>query len=527
MARKPWVFFIPTPTSDPILLEGVTQVNWRFGERPVNQFGYVAKPADGLVVLENTDLLWKTFAPAALPGGVDPQTRVVPGARIVVAWGLSVDEVLDKTTTPHSIKPHLVIASGRSKGLIQSATGTKRLAQLPFVGELGWFDERRKVFLRLSGQQTPGTVWKAVLEDVAFEGVSQILHTSNTKVRTSKLHQQGVLGQGRRRTRLTAVARALAQVEVGRVYDSMNRQAIIFEGRYHRTIRYKDAKRFVVGPNGYDPTLLESLPVADSVVNVLSADIDAFDSMGEQEIKFDPGGRIRDFSFQVPANADNWLAMSLDVRVEEDGQQFVQSWKALERGEHFTYSTTDEPVVRSNGVQWELYLTNHTSRPQTFLLKKIEGEPFKFSSRQHVKVRREASVELYGEREVVYPVSLVSDRDEVQDQVNFLVRMHDGVIETGLTGAAPKVDPIRTLNARFRMEDPINEGMQYVDVSDLFLVTDEGLGLTSAPFWVDEVAQSYTGLGRHEVSVKLSDARGSIMWPIENMQFGYNTRTGF
>ena len=113
--------------------------------------------------------------------------------------------------------------------------------------------------------------------------------------------------------------------------------------------------------------------------------------------------------------------------------------------------------------------------------------------------------------------------------MEWCVRLHDGIGANG----NKDINEIRALTVHVNLRRPENVGLIGIDIDSLCNVTEPRLGLSGAPFWVDSAEYHATADPQtFDLTLELSDARATMMWPIDGMQFGdagqfSNTRLGF
>ena len=471
----------------------VTEATWKHGSRPPNYFGHLADPSVGSLTLLNQGGEFKTFAPAV---GIDttpgpPVTIDYDGIRLF--WGRA------------GLTLNQVLPDGRD------------IAVMPLLGPLAFLSRFSEgIFARLDGIQRTDEVFSRILADAGHTGPTSI-QVGRTMLSAVRVNRSSLLGSGRQRTAVLSALRTVVQAEVGRAYDDRFGR-VVFENRTHRSSFWANATALLLD---HSNTLIERASIGnvdDSIVNIVSGTGDAYNSLGLQDIGFtqslpmtvtvQPGGRI----------------ILLDVDTSGN-VEFIQSWEPLERGGDFTYTLGDvDPFLEFGAATLGVHIPNPSPVNQTFTLTKVRGEPFGLSIKERIDVRREASIGFYGPRPVIYPADLITDVAEIRDHLEWAATVHDGVNSAG----QKDLNEVRAVTATVNLLDPANAGVIGVDIGALALVTEPRLGLASAPFWVDAAEYSVAALPEvFRVTMALTDARASMMWPLDGATLGFNSRVGF
>ena len=485
----------------------VAEVGWRFGQRLPNQFGAAMAPAAGLIALRNGPRhghKYRVYAPAS-------QVDVTPGPEV---------RIYDDDDT--------LLCKGRSSGVLNALPNSRQFtASMPFVGSLGYLSQfGERVFARLDGLQAASAVWDLVLDDIGYTGPRRT-QSAATNLSAGRVNRSALLGTNRQRAALLDAARTLAQAEVGRIYDDLRSGEIVFENRRQRAQLWATTNRYFITPGNGSIQQAQVGSVLESIINIVSSTGDSYQSQGLQNLDFLPAVPSNTTFAIEPDATRNGQPKELVFNADaSDGIEFIQSWTFPVRGTHYTYTVAapdgDVIIDRSAlSVIWRV--PNPTGVNQVLTFINQQGEPFKVALRERISSRSQASISEYGERVVTYPADLVTNREEVRDHLEWAVRLHDGIGPDGKS-----VDPVRQVDVRINKNDVGNDGFKNIGVSDLVVLTEPELGLTNAPFWVDEAAHSLQVDGqRHTINLRLTDARATTMWPIEGSQFGYNTRIGF
>ena len=471
----------------------VAEATWKHGSRPPNHFGHMADPSIGALTLLNLGGEFRTFDP-------DPFVDTSPGSPVQVEY--------DGTR----------LFTGKSGLTLNQVLPTGRdIAVMPMLGPLAFLARFSEgIFARLDGVQRTDQVFALVLEDAGYDG-SATIDTGRTELLSSRLNRSNLLGSGRMRTQVLGALRTIVQAEVGRGYDNRLGR-VVFENRTHRSERW--ASNPSVLRLDHTNSQIERASIAsvdDSIVNLISGTGDSYVTLGVQDI---------DFTISLPATFDVLPGgRTLLLNVDTSGNtEFVQSWTPLVRGTDYTYTLTDAPIIERGALSLGIFIPNPSPTTQSFTLTQVRGEPFGINIRERLIARRQASVDAYGPRPVIYPSDLISNLEEIRDHLEWAVSLHDGIDGKG----RKDLNEVRAVQATVNLLDPANTPVIGVDIGGLVEITEPRLGLADAPFWVDSaeysiVADPYA----FRVTLELSDARASMMWALGRMRFGFNTRVGF
>ena len=473
----------------------VAEATWKHGSRPPNHFGHMADPAVGALTLLNVGGEFRTFKP-------DPFVDTSPGSPVRVEY--------DGTR----------LFTGKS-GLIlnQVLPGGRDIAVMPMLGPLAFLSKFSEgIFARLDGVQRTDEVYALILEDAGYLGPT-LIEQGRTELSSLRLNRSNLLGSGRQRTQVLGALRTIVQAEVGRGYDNRLGQ-VVFENRTHRSDYWATGPGFLRldhTNSQIERAAIES--VDDAIVNIISGTGDGFNSLGVQDIDF------TDQSFPavytIPPEGGRSLLLDVDV---SGNTKFIQSWEDLLSPVDYTYTLDLVPSLVRGSTTVGIFIENPSPVNQTFTLKQVRGEPFGVSIKERIFARRQASIDAYGPRPVIYPSGLLTELAEIRDHLEWAVALHDGIDDKG----NKDLNEVRAINATVKLLDPANARVIGLDIGDLAVVTEPRLGLEDAPFWVDSaeytvVAEPY----EFRVKLDLSDARASMMWALGRTRFGYNTRIGF
>ena len=300
-----------------------------------------------------------------------------------------------------------LLFNGFSAGLQEQTpvtAGTSSVVTMKIVGPLSWISQfRDEIFTFVpSGTVTTSDTFSEILTDQGYTG-DRVVHPSTTRVISKRLNQSGRLNQNKRRVRFSDAARLLSEIEFAQSYDERT-GAIVFEA-YGSVRREPLPTPIEIDPIDATLTNVKSGLPLDYVINEINGEGDSFVTRGEQGL--DVVTPELPFTFTVPANADYIQRVQVST---SGGTEFVQSWKPLVAGTHYTATATTAPVL--NEASLDAYITwpkSGTAYDVTLL--KLEGEPFRKEAGRRLAVRstEASSFRIYGTRSLNYPFELVSD----------------------------------------------------------------------------------------------------------------------
>ena len=472
----------------------VAEATWKHGSRPPNHFGHMADPAVGALTLLNHGGEFKTFKP-------DPFVDTSPGSPVRVTYN------------------GMRLFTGKTGlTLNQVLPGGRDIAVMPMLGPLAFLGKFSEgIFARLNGVQLTSEVFALILQDAGYEGPTDI-EAGRTELSSLRLNRSNLLGSGRMRTAVLGALRTIVQAEVGRGYDNRLGR-VVFENRTHRSDYWATGPsilRLDHTNSQIERASIES--VDDAIVNIISGTGDGYNSLGVQDIDFEDTSFP--ISYAIPTGGRTIL---LDVDISGN-TKFVQSWEELLSPVDYTYTLDLLPIIERGSTTIGIFILNPSPGHQTFVLKQVRGEPFAISFKERLFARRQASIDAYGPRPVIYPSGLLTELAEIRDHLEWAVALHDGIDQQG----RKDLNEVRALSVTVNLLDPANAPVIGVDLGTLVEVTEPRLGLLAAPFWVDSA--EYTVVAQPDtfrVKMDLSDARASMMWALGRMRFGYNTRVGF
>ena len=472
----------------------VAEATWKHGSKPPNYFGHMADPAIGALTLLNHAGEFRTFKP-------DPFVDTSPGSPVKIDYN-GIRLFTGKT----GLTLNQVLPSGRD------------IAIMPMLGPLAFLARFSEgIFARLDGVQRTDQVYALVLEDGGYDGPTDI-EVGRTSLSSARLNRSNLVGSGRMRVQVLGALQTIVQAEVGRGFD--NRQGrVVFQNRNHRSDYWATAPsilRLDHTNSQIERASIESID--DSIVNIISGTGDSYNSLGIQDVDF------VGTSFPITYNIETG-GRTILLNVDTSGNtELVQSWEELLSPVDYTYTLDLQPIIARGAVTIGIHVLNPSPVVQTFTLKQVRGEPFGVSIRERIFARRQASIDAYGPRPVIYPADLLTDRSEIRDHLEWAISLHDGIDDKG----NKDLNEVRAIKATINLLDPANTPVIGVDPGKLAMVTEPRLGLESAPFWVESAEYQVVAYPEEfRVKLDLSDARASMMWSLARTRFGYNTRIGF
>ena len=483
----------------------VLQMQWQHGQLQPNQLGTIYTGGIAQLTLKNYDGAFNVYNPGMI-GAVrvdpTPQPAVTIGARYPgEAWE--------------------TMFTGHSTGLVNTTPLSRQnLAEMPIEGPLaritnGYHD---KLYTRITGTVGASQAFIQALDDVGYTGPRRV-QQSIASVLGFKLNNL-IGGYSRRRGSFARAGKALAEVEISRIYDDRI-GTIVFENRHSRASVPADA--LVLSPGlAFNVTIGD---VRDSIVNVVSSSVDGFESQGEQNMTFI---KTLPLVTMVPPGGVG-IFLTID-RTAHQRAVFMQSWEQPDRGVTFNYTLPDIldseiGVFPVSANTLRIDVPNPTTSPATFTILRWRGEPFQEAYSEFVVRRSQASVDLYNkELAWLYPGELVSDIDEAQARLDWAVNTHNGLDLQSQAFA----DPLRQVNVKLRLNKPGTEAFLGAEVSSFVRATLPELGLSgaqaNAPFWVEQAIHQVLPDGTHDVTLRMTDARATSAWSRYRMEFGVNTR---
>ena len=198
--------------------EDLLLATWRIGELRPNQFGTCMKPASGLFTLLN-------------PGGQKYRGLVIHAG----------DGVERSSRAPIPVEVDMIVDGVRGRvfaGFSSSIAPQfnrfgRHIALAPSFGALGLVEGYHdKIYTRLQGNLFGGEIVGNILQDAGYTGESE-LSVGDQEMSSARIYRAGLLGGSRQRATTTTALKAVAEAEIGRIYDNRLRR-IIFEGRHVR-----------------------------------------------------------------------------------------------------------------------------------------------------------------------------------------------------------------------------------------------------------------------------------------------------
>ena len=375
----------------------VLEATWKHGSRPANYFGHLADPAVGALTLYNGGGEFKTFSP-------DPFVDTTPGPPVTVSY-----DGVTLFTGKAGLMLNQVLRNGRDT------------AVMPLLGPLAFLARFSEgIFARLNGVQSTSDVFSIVLQDAGYDGPTSI-ETGRTELSSIRLNKSSLLGSGRRRVQVLGALRTIVQAEVGRAFDD-RKGRVVFENRTHRSGRWASRP----GQLRLDASnsLIERASIAsidDQIVNLISGTGDSYNSLGIQDVDF--VDTTLPMTYFIPTGG-RIIILSVDT---SGSTEFVQSWEDLLSPVDYTYTLNLQPDIERGDSTIGIYIPNPSPVPQTFVLKQVRGEPFGVAIRERIFARREASIDAYGPRPVIYPTDLLTEVDEIRDHLEWALSVHDGI----------------------------------------------------------------------------------------------------
>ena len=382
------------------------------------------------------------------------------------------------------------------------------IAVMPLLGPLAFLARFSEgVFARLNGVQRTDQVFSLVLEDGGYSGPTDI-EEGRTELSSLRLNRSNLLGSGRQRTQVLG---ALRTDSSGRGRQGIRRSAMArwcFKNRRHRsdywasnpTILRLDHTNSVM-----ERASIESID--DAIVNIISGTGDSYNSLGVQDVDFTD--QSFPTTYVVPTGGRTIL---LDVDVSGN-TKFVQSWENLLSPVDYTYTLDLVPTLVRGSTTVGIFVENPAPVDQTFTLKQVRGEPFGISIKERIFARRQASIDAYGPRPVIYPSGLLTELAEIRDHLEWAVALHDGIDEQG---QRKDLNEVRALSVTVNLLDPANAPVIGVDLGTLVEVTEPRLGLLGCAL-LGGLCAEYTVVAQPDtfrVKMDLSDARASMMWAL-------------
>ena len=319
-------------------------------------------------------------------------------------------------------------------------------AVMPLLGPLAFLARFSEgIFARLDGVQTHrAKSSRIVLEDAGYDGPTSI-ETGRTELSSIRLNKSSLLGSGRRRVQVLGALRTIVQAEVGRAFDD-RKGRVVFENRTHRSGRWASRP----GQLRLDASnsVIERASIAsidDQIVNLISGTGDSYNSLGVQDVDF--VDTTLPMTYFIPTGG-RIIILSVDT---SGSTEFVQSWEDLLSPVDYTYTLGLQPDIERGDSTIGVYIPNPSPVPQTFVLKQVRGEPFGVAIRERIFARREASIDAYGPRPVIYPTDLLTEVDEIRDHLEWALSVHDGI-----SHGRKNLSEVKAISATINLGDPAN-----------------------------------------------------------------------
>ena len=476
----------------------VFEASWKHGSKQENYFGQLADPAEGELMLWNQGGEFTTFSP-------DPNIDPTPGPPVRINHG------------------NARLFTGHSAFILNEVPTSQALdtASMPILGPFAFLDRfSSRLFSTLDGDKRTDEVWELVLDAAGFNG-TKVSDSGRTILSAIRVNQASLLGSAVERIDFLQALRTVVQAEVGRGYDDRRGRAI-FRNREGRTNSWANTATLRTYTLDHSNVRIEAAEVPNlihSIINTIEAPFDAFEGQGLAAISF------RDITlpktYTIPSGGT-----TIVLHVDDTGfTNHVRDWSSLVRGADYTYTLTDEsPVLEFDPLRPAIAIPNPSPIAQTFTLMQVRGDPQRVSGQERLGAESPASIAAYGPRPVIYPADLLNDPTEIQDHLEWCVRLHDGIDRKG----NKSINELQALTVDVNLRRPENVGLIGIDIDSLCVVTEPRLGLVNQSFWVDSVAYHATADPMtFDMTLELSDARASMMWSLARMRFGYNTRIGF
>lgn len=457
--------------------EFVMSANWTHGQLIPHRIGVVMQPAQGALVLDDTDGVFNTFNPAA---GIDPH----PGVPIEI-WSGSARSSGD------------ILFRGWTRGVVTTITDADvYVTALPiYSAQIRLSEIQEGFFLRVSGRQTPSTVFQLALQNLEWSGGS-LVQESTLPLISNYLSGQPALGSGRTLASFQALCRLLAVLEGSRIYDDRQGRMVFENFSSRQVVEGHRVHRISVD----DPFAVTTLDPDQLVVNAILGESDNAVSAGVQDLEFTASLPQR---FTIPPNTLDW---GLVLEIKDPDILFIESWSPLVDGTHFTWTYTATgavatPTFHTDSRSCRIVFPNPTNYTQQVQILRIEGEPFKRSFNSLVIERDQRSIDLYGLKEVRYPAITVGSQAQVQARARYWLEQYAGV------GPDGNRQPKRSVKLTLR--EPEEEVYDISDLVYLSWASPFKQFTEEWPFWIDEVKHDHSSEGVHTVELMLVDAAQS------------------
>lgn len=256
------VLVYPTDDSFQDWTRFTREIQFRYGTRHQNDFGHVAEPGTGSLVLKNADGRFHSIEPTPVARQDPPTfpTTPLPGPRVELYGGAPGPTSLD------------LLWTGYSLGFLPIEAPGRHLASMPIEGALGRIRGRdHYVYERIENETDVASLFRQLMENVSWPArLSNVRGESETILHPAR----GQIGSGgpTKFADVMSVLDMLASAEAGRIYDN-NRAVIQFDTFGYRQRQGRRwpltgliAERVVVGLPG--STVVNSIAFHDTEIEV-------------------------------------------------------------------------------------------------------------------------------------------------------------------------------------------------------------------------------------------------------------------
>ena len=501
-------------------------MDWRHGQLLPNQFGGIKNGADGTITVRNPRGRFDVASPGP---GIDPS----PGAEVII-------RLMNWVTGP------VTMFRGFSAGITNLGDERrKQTATIKLLGPLKFIRAYNdRLFTRLPNRPWSGEAVQTVLNAVEWplDAEHSRIDRGFTRLLGANLEKQ-IFQDSFKRGDVIAALDAIAKLEGGSIYD--NREGlIVFENRRRRSdvFQLRAQEKFTI--NEFHGSIVkrhDTKPPGSGVINVIQSSKDTYNDRGAVAVDF--VGVTFPYTFTVEPRDVLSVQLGVDnLGDRPDETAFISNWFPMVEGTNWIQSTPGQ-VSLDFDPHWDrviLTWTNNSNTRATVTLNSIRGHRFSTENIGYRQFRNQASVKEYGHKEVEYNPEAIENLQEFYNYAAWSVNRHSGMI-----GAiTPKKDftvvkqlevDLLAPNSIPSILDPqaaeASEKFQTLKAliaspSDNCLVSLPNLGIREASYWLEEAHHFVQPNLEWKIEMKLSDARGSVMWGKSSMTFGRYTTLG-
>lgn len=502
-------------------------MQWRHGELLPNQFGGFKNGADGEITLKNTQ---GKFDVASAGDGIDPS----PGAEVII-------RLRNWVTGP------VVMFRGFSAGITNLGTRERReTATLRILGPLKFIATYNdRLFTRLPNTPWTGEAVQTVLNAVEWPLDSDHVEIDRgfTRLLGANLEKQ-IFQDSFKRGDVIAALDAIAKLEGGPGYDTREGK-IVFENRRRRSdvFQLPAQEKFTINELfGSIVKRAETKPPGSGVINVIQSSKDSYVDRGLVNIEFEQIAEFPKLYILAPREELRVVLNVNDIGRRPNQTAFVSNWEVPAQGTHWIQQTDGQAQVDFE-FHWDrviITMNNPTTTEARVSIRSLRGHRFSTENTGYRQFRNQFSVKEYGHKEVEYNPEAIENLGEFYKYAEWCVNRHSGLI--GVLNPKKDINAVKHLEVDLKApkELPSILDPQAAESSDKFqtlkaliaspsdncLVSIPNLGIRDAAYWLEEVSHFVVPSTEWDITLKLSDARGSVMWGKSRMTFGRYTTLG-